>query len=522
MGIVTLEHEGKGTNSELYAKLQLDSGQIFRFHLKKHAISVSPEKVGEQSWYDAISDEDKVRLFSTIAGEYRLRSLGDNSGYKGAAIGVTEDNKIFIGINTMNQEDYFKDCAEQNMLNVATDQVIHQAARNGKDRPTEAPRVRALFMMGGREPDKNNPMDKGLLISCPCGKCTDMLAKVAPKDHDMEVFALPISYGANSNIVIRNGESSMQEVLPGEAWKTTIGHLNADRDIALKFLDKGEDIISIQQKGLAESLKFAASHIGYKESDVYDQMRVKNTELQTPLAIILGAATQNMGNFVDATEHKLKELSQLGKVALQAAENAIMGRKSIPELDLAVQGGGSIHLEPINKFMVEHINEAVAARLRSSGLSPADKGWKEAFEAQISVMRCCVVQLNNGSFHYAIEAQTTQDNAAPNAEVSAITGAMEKLTEARVKTAWVMEMRPKDIESGHMHTSPKEGVERLVKRGTRMGEISFNYIPFNNGTLNERALQKYTQPYKMNAIFPAAFKGSKVIPDNGGQAQTGR
>jgi cytidine deaminase len=512
---ITKEKESAGKN-EILAMLALDDGKELRFHLKKHSIRVDPPIIDKKSWYDYTPEQDRLKVISAILSEYRKRSLGDY-GYLGAAIGVTEDNKIFIGINTKNQEEYFKDCAEQNMLNAATDQVVHQAVREGKKKPDKPPKMRAVYMMGGREEGTRGPKDEGLLISCPCGKCTDMLSKVMAEN--AEIFAIPITYNENTaDIRIRNGDNSdMTQVLKGEVWKTTIGRLNADRDIDLELTRKGEKTISIQRDGLKKALKYAASKIGYKDTDVFDGMRVNQPGLPAPLAIILGATVQPMTDLIEASDQKIKELQRFGEVALKAAENAITGRKSIPELDLAAKGN-ECDLEPINRFMVEHIKDTVASRLRSSGLSPKDKGWEEAFEQQITAVRCCVVRLDNGTFHYAIEAQTEQDNAAPNAEVSAITSAMEKLTEYRIRNVWVMEMRPKDIEKGHMHTSPKEGIERLVKRGTKVGELTFNYIPFNDGNLEERRLKDYVKPYKMNEIFPAAFKGNRLVVGGDSQA----
>jgi hypothetical protein len=243
---------------------------------------------------------------------------------------------------------------------------------------------------------------------------------------------------------------------------------------------------------------------------------------QQTVSTILLSATGAMKTWVESVGKESLKFKAFGDVALKAAENALLGRKSIPELDVAVRGGGDVDLKSVNQFMIQHIDEAVASRLRnmiashSNGESYANlkkdpKAQQQLLE-NIRAVRCCVIQLEDGTFHYALETKTRDDNATPNAEVNALTSALERLTEARIKNVWVTEMRPEDIAKGSMHLSPKEGVERLVKRGTRRGDMHFNYIPFNSGELSNESLQAVTRQFAANDIFPAAFKGTKYIP----------
>ncbi|MBN8543110.1 MAG: hypothetical protein J0M34_02485 [Alphaproteobacteria bacterium] len=497
----------------------------FTFDLRRHTVHVTPK---EPNWYDEayMSEETRVKLFATILAEYRKRSIGDSNNFKGAAIGIVEDPpgefRIFIGTNTVNQDDYFKDCAEQNMYNAATDHMAHRATRqsiSADEFPTaklKPPKLVALYMMVGKNKDPQKPNSKELLSACPCGKCTDMLAKAMPED--APIYVLPISINqqtVNLNDAIRIDHSTkyFDKVVQGQIWKTTAGNLNAHRNIPVDADEKNAQI-----EGLNAALNYSAAHVNDREGDALNGAVAKEGLFQsfTPLAVIVGSTLNRMGDFVQATDSKkMQTLERFAKVAYKAAENVLLGRKSIPELDIAQTQHG-IDLTAINQFMVEKINEVAASRLRSSGISPDDKA---AFEAEIKSIRCCVVQLKNGTFHYAIEAKTSQDNATPNAEVGAVMAAMEKLTEARIQDVWVMEMNPRDIRAGaETKTSPKEGVERLVKRGISngSGNMMFHYLPFNDGSLKDSELQKMTDNFTVDQIYPGGFRGNRAV----GESQT--
>ncbi|MFZ4125916.1 MAG: hypothetical protein ACOYJ2_07615 [Rickettsiales bacterium] len=515
----------KNAGIELSIKVPFENGEgEFTFDLRRHTVHVTPK---EPNWYDnsVMSEETRVKVFATILAEYRKRSIGDNN-FKAAAIGIIEDLpgefRIFIGTNTVNQDDYFKDCAEQNMYNAATDHMVHRAMRQSVSTdllPTaklKPPKLVALYVMGGKEKAPNKPDATEIIRACPCGKCTDMLGKVMPQD--APIYTLPISLGEKTvnapNAIRIDSESlTIDKVAPDKIWKTKAGNLNAHRNIPVD-----DDEKNAQLEGLEAALNYSATHTKDREGDALNGVVVKEGAFQsfTPLAVIVGSTLNRLGDFVQANDSKkMQVLERFGKVAYKAAENVLLGRKSIPELDIAQTNHG-IDLSAINQFMVEKINDVAASRLRSSGISPDDR---DAFEAEIKSIRCCVVRLKNGTFHYAIEAKTAQDNATPNAEVGAVMAAMEKLTEAKIQDVWVMEMNPRDIRAGaQTQTSPKEGIERLVKRGVSngSGNMLFHYLPFNDGSLAEPDLQKMTDNFTVDQIYPGGFRGTK----SGGEGQT--
>jgi hypothetical protein len=159
--------------------------------------------------------------------------------------------------------------------------------------------------------------------------------------------------------------------------------------------------------------------------------------------------------------------------------------------------------------MVDKIAESYQARPDSSN----GNGFKN-----VAKIRCVMIRLEDGSMHYAIEAEGPEENAIPYAEVTV--SAKEQEKKQKVTDMWVMEYEPKNIAHGKMATSPKEALERICKRrpevetkdikGNKIKDsVNVSYIPFNDGKLNNDMLSKIIREYKIEKIYPNHFYGVK-------------
>jgi len=478
---VTLTREKRPDKDRRFtAVLTRDSGEKIGVELRKHEIRFMEGKDGKPT-LASLSREERLGLFRVIMAEYREHSFGDG-GYKGAAIGISEDNRIFIGLNTKRQHPYFKDCAEQNMLNAVTDAISFSSMKNDDAAlPSSPPKLKEVYMMGGAEPSGTSA---GLAISCPCGKCVDMLAD-AMTSETSPVYVLPIPKEPLPDTVrdpfpfkikTASDASLLKDINHDkDIWCVPIGYLNQHREV---------EISSKAAKSYVQGVKTLMG-------------KLTNEQPELP--------------FDDKT----------ADLAVRIVKNADAQCKSISDLHHVSEEG--VSLKNVNQFMHGRIEEAVESRWRKFNHDNPNVD-KKTFMEKIDVVRVAVVQLQDGTLRYGMDVDSAFDNAMPHAEVTAVNSAVEILAEHRVQNVWVMEMRPEDVarieEGGRkpiMHTSPKEGIERIAKRGTR--DLQFHYIPFNDGTLNEKELSEkqlgdMTKRYYTHEIFPSNFNGIKFA-DNG-------
>jgi len=493
------------TPAVLVVRYQRDANSPeFFFHVRSNRIVVSTKPPGEP-WHKKLNPQEQMDIFQYILAEYRLRSEGDNK-WKGAAIGVTggEHPQLYIGMNTKRQDPFHKDCAESNVVNNV--EVIDSLAERDAPQGGEfSARLTQMYIMGGREPKGN---DSGSLINCPCGKCTDILKNHMPSGSN--VFALPIPQQEQLQKleVVSSGNETYQKfgaietlVKSGKpvAWQTTIDHLNENKVITLdgKTVAAQRDALT----GLADRIS------------ILPQARAEKA-----LGFSLEEFQKREGKAKSFIEKMFQPVADLPKevaIALKAAENILFARNSIAQIDVE---GGTDTLQAVNHYMVNQIETTIANRVASENL-PAEKvGKGESLDAKgrkISRVRCVVIQLSDGTFHSGVDVDSGFDNATPQAEMNAITHALPNLVKAKVAQVWAMEFDPKNIETKVMETSPKEGLERILKRAASPSALKLTFIPFNGGESQDLAkVSGSIKPFGISDIFPSSFAGNQLAAKN--------
>lgn len=526
---------------DLYRDIISADGVKFRFIVHRNRVEVEVEdqnppkpRYGQQDhavsnrldWRFALTEEQKLCVFAIILDEYRKHSLGDENGYRGAALGVVGD-RIFLGANTPMEQatsHYFKECAEQNMVSAAADLLAYEYAQKSyweSDKHPKIPVFDALYIMGGVNHDT-------IPISCSCGKCTDMLAKNMTKGG--KVYSLPIlddqmraklkTDAPTDYIRIDGRAKTLSELEPSNghyiAWQTTIGHLNAKREIALDA-----DINIIQKNGLESLVGRAFGVDGLLEERAQRQHeKLFSTKEKKKISSIY-----NIRDLFDAVLGRTKDaliglknealrifLSDEATPIHKAAENEFLERPSIAKLDCAAFEDG-VRLEVINKYMLDQITHTLADRIRGRKEGAGFTSKRKWVEDNIATIRCVVVQLDDGTFRSALQAHGSFDTSLPNAEAVAAVEATSAFGRYGIRHVWVMEMNPDSINKGILPTSPKEGVERLVKRSSKAG-LDFTYLPINSGQLSPEKLSEIVKKYTfdVSVMFPAMFKGSRPVP----------
>ena len=459
------------------------SGKSFAFmcrppHIYVSQIDATGKAVPDEDavdWFDALSKREKLSVFRQISDHYIQFS---HAAVKTAAIGVVHNpnqhapnnqkNFLFLGINTERRgNDYFKDCAEQNMVNAATISMAQRLGENASSLNTVPMQLEAIAISGYRPADANNP---AITATCPCGKCTDMLAKVM-KDTG-EVYVLP-HLPPQLEPTINHTATTISGVQRTEIWDTTISGLNRNRCVTLNETDA-----ALQREGQEYTVSNA--------SRLSDQQHVE-----------IDAVTQ----------------AWLQKATKKAHENIIYGRVSVPELDAAYDEKRHIDNSLINRFMQRKIESTLVNRLVGQRIQGDLTKAKEFLESpKFSHIRCVVLRMDDGTMHYGIESDTPADNAAPNAEVSALTRALEGTGTHGVREIWAMELNPQKTKAGMMQTSPKEGLERLLKRRSRtihIDQITFHFMPLNDGKRDRTAADELCNrhSYTAKTLYPGLFTG---------------
>jgi cytidine deaminase len=559
-----------------------DTGRSFDFHVRRNRvevectnpITVKPDEKAVNDWRVSLTEAEKLRVFALVLDEYRKHSIGDEHGYRGAVLGISTRGDIFLGANTATEQvtsPYMKECAEQNMVSAASDLVAYeQVKKEGWDtanRP-KAPKFESLYMMGG--------VDGGRVpVSCPCGMCTDMLAKNMTAD--AKVYALPILNDQTRDYLNSNAAPYVREIKPdphlvakriqrGEAppaaktklvrtpaavvspaefaidrgltlahvrgqvsdadgmartgalipypvWQTTIQHLNAERTIDLR--QGHADIAKMQSRAYTKLCADAHRITSLREEKLAEQHR---RAVQKNTATPDGSSWDLFENVVGDVFSSVRTLSKkvrnlvgfsewMNPVAMAAA-NQFVGRRSIAELDAAA-ASESNSIAAINEFMLSEMRHTLADRVLNDEVT-ANAG-KSVIRRNIPYVRCVVLQLYDGTFHHAIECAGKYDASLPNAEASAVVQALPSLGRSNIRDVWVMEMNGQAELSGKMPTSPKEGVERIIKRGSP--NLKFHFIPLNEGGYDAATVDKFTFHRDADQVMPALFKGSRPLAD---------
>lgn len=491
--LITPHHRGGGDGQ--FHLNGTSCGIDYTFELRRNRVKVTPK---EPNWNQTLTEQEKLQLFRAVLDDYRLRAIGD-SGFKLAAIGITDDNDIYIATNTERlSSPYFRQCAELNMVTAVTQNQVYKQLRSGTEKPT-APHLKALYLLGGKD---GGGVERPL---CPCGNCTDMLSHVM--EPNAPIYLFPMKMNGKKDVVNDTAES-VADVAPGEIWKTNTGSLNAYREIPLKStvaeaqragfrqLIRQTKLPSEKAKVLADKMLSAANDDGGKLTNV-----------QGLIGYLLDPK-----HLLSMPKDLMLEAQHAVDVMLKSAENALLQRTSVPELDVAFTNNRP-SLTALNSFMVEKIQGTFADRVRGMKGEQLDpETLKNLVNEKVGAIRCVVIRLEDGTFRYAVEARTKLDNASPCAEMSALANASDRLGTTGVRDVWAMEMCPEDIVHGMMHTSTKEGAERLYKRRPQVGsnELQFHFIPFNSGRfVDDRKVRDMITDVPASKLFPSLFEGTQ-------------
>lgn len=470
-------------------------GKDFDFQLRRNRVKVSP------NGWQKLNEQEKIQIFKAILEDYRMRSVGDD-GMKIAALGVTSEGDIYIATNTERlSSPYFRQCAELNMVTAATQSEMYEQRKQGNPEPYE-PKFSEFYMVGGVDArPKSHPI-------CPCGNCTDMLRHVMEPGAPMYMLSL------KSDVADRVDDTSatVSDVEPGKTWKTDIAALDIYHEVALK-----KDAAGAQHIGFSAMLRR-----GSKLAEEERQQLIQTLSPDAKPEMSLHSITELLGYLGDPMKLAAlpAEMVQQAKDALGAtiksAENALLQRQSVAAIDVATEHGKP-HLADLNRYMVGEIRHAFADRLKQAEFRDADtlngRSVESLMNEKIGVIRCVVIQLDDGTYRSAVETRTSYDNASPSAEMTALANASRALGTRGVKDAWIMEMAPQDIAKGVMHTSSKEGTERLMKRRSRETQgVNFHFIPFNAGTtMKDQEVAKMSLDVAGRELFPSYFTGSKQM-----------
>jgi cytidine deaminase len=491
----TEKHQQRGGGRGEFQLKETECGVDFTFRLTRNRIKVEPKQA---DWHKALSEKERLMVFDGILKHYRERAIGD-SGMQLAAIGITESGDIYIATNTeRHSSPYFKQCAELNMVSIMTqDSSYWQLSAGGKN--PEAKKLKEVYLVGGK---KNEESMKRPI--CPCGSCTDMLSRVMVKGGNVYMFPLNPQ---NTEFDINTTAKDVMQVQPGQVWHTSIDTLN--NKYLLRLRDGNQNT---PRKGLEALLERGAKLPEDRAKEITDAMlgQPEHKELHsvTDLVGALLNPVKAVQTLADLPKGLLQDAEHAIQAMLQSAQNALTKRESVAELDVA-EKDGTPRLSGLNHFMVEQIQRTFANRLDAcTKLKTASQGeFRKILNDEIGAIRCVVIQLDDNTFRYAVESRTTLDNAIPAAEVTALANAATKLGSQGVKQVWAMEMSPRDIASGVMHTSTKEGVERIVKRSSQRNPLEFHFIPFNDGKGNDKDIAAITRDMSPIQLFPSYFLG---------------
>lgn len=462
-------------NSDLTVGIaERSSGRDFEFVLKGNHLRANSRSKGkngedELDWFASLNDREKIDVMNKVLAKYREPSQHRDK-WKVSAIGITENpdahadamkrHLAFVGVNTdMRSEQLDKDCAEQNMLSAMVNN-ISQYQWNKRGNPIEKPPVpKEIHLMGGRDPDPNDPEDKGEKMIAPCGKCTDTLASWM--DPASAVYIYPANNG-NMPLKINDKAETLGEVKSNEVWKTTIGHLNRYRHIALDGAQA-----SAQQQAL--------------EALADDLLSVP---AEVPEVVIV-----------------------------REAHNKRNHLRSISELDVETNDGVPA-TSAVNNYLHAQIVAILRTRMKSEGI-PQTKdtvlGWLKS--DRIGSISVVVAQHEDGSYAAGAKAQTQSkaDRASSSTQLSAINSLDSIVTrgESPVTQAWSMNFSMDDITHSRATTPSKDGIERLIKAmNGKAVEKPFNHFAFNSGHLESEMLKKVAFSYSIKELSPGGFKGA--------------
>jgi cytidine deaminase len=436
-----------------------DAGTL-RFELRQNTVTCDPA-----DWESRVSAAGKDEIINRIVAVYRRFAAQPDGEMRYAALGIMENGNMYVGVSTQTRGDpYFKDCAEQNMINAAVQSETLAANRRSDTADRAAvtlPKIREIYEMGGADAASTGGKP---VITCPCGVCTDMLAKyMVPEGR---VVVLPVNHGEKMPPLNKVAPNILR-LWQGEGWDTTIARLNHGRRLLMSNLAK---------KYMCEGLHALA----VKPADA----------LSLP----------EMPQFQNGTE---------ARIIAQATENIRTMRKSDPVLDVIMKLEEP--LKPLGEYMRAQIERAVHGTLRKDA-AYAGLHTQEARAAHIAsafkAVRCAVVRLADESYHIALSTLSDYTRAKPNAVVTALAG--DEWSAAPVRELWYMECNPRAIAEGKMPTPSKEALERVIKHA-RGCDPKIHILPYFRPGVACEGWAKATKTLNCLDLVPGMFNGKSSL-----------
>lgn len=430
-----------------------EHGKNYTFRLRGNHVEVlgfGQNMAAGAGWFEQLTDAEKLSVFNEILAEYRQRSMG-SGGLKVAALGVTEDGRIYISENSEQlSDDYHRQCAEQTMVTISAQREVYNQISQAAVTPAQGetpvaryPTYKAVYLMGGR--DNGKPP-----VICPCGNCTDLLAKVMSPGS--KVWMLPVNNG-QLELGINTEAKHADALAAGEAWCVPIEYLNKDREIVLT-----DEPANVQR----EAFHAMAARLSQRFMDERD-----------------GVSSPKNVNRLDQLEKKARTMASDKVNALQLVQ--------------------------IEEVLFGHLHELMAHD-GVNDISPA--GIEALLSAHVKHVRAAALQLDSGKVVTSIQASTSLSSALPPVEVTALGSAGQYIGGNGVAKVQVMEFNPEAILRGVQRTSPKQAIERLVKnRSVYSQTVDLSYPLFNNGDMSLRALESVTRTYDAKDLYPGYFIG---------------
>lgn len=423
----------------------------FRFTIHHRMIDVEPTS-GKQDidWRTVLTPYEKLNVMDHILGIYRNNSR-DKDGMKIASAAITPDGHAYINVNgSITSSRMRRQCAEQKMTSYAEDEETDR--RDAQGLPQEDLEYTDIYIKGGRH---------DVHAMGPCGDCTDLLSKVMKPE--ARVWILPAQ--SRKQVDITAHVRSVDELPEGRAWATTIGYLNRNRQIIIP---------KHHQAQFAESI--AAAKKDVRSWGIRDFPR-------------------------DAHRY----IHEYGSLCTPEGKP---GTRISPL---------HVPLDGLNKYMHHMLISTLADRVQALAdkhelgdirrLSDATIG--QLIDDGVDWVRCSVIQTDDGQLYGAATVKGTDEKTSSSAENNAWVQAMPVLGRQGIRNVWCQEFNPRSAEQNIMRTSPKEAVERMLKRASkRTNTVDFHYIPFNAATLDAHEVAKIMIHRDARAIYPSAHLGT--------------
>lgn len=522
----------------------------FNFVVKQQRIMVYPTQYYDtkgvaHSWYNVLSEQERLAVFNYILAEYRHHAHG-NDGFRIAAIGITEDNELFIASNTRPSNQLYKKCAETSVISAAIE-AAKKAKEEGYASKLKSGKPKVLFkdflVMAGKDASP-------IQIACPCGPCTDELYDhMALKGEDRNnlrergsIYVLPCppeiapegqSLYPLETPKINDRAKNLGERNAGECWKVTPENLYRDRYVPLKRAAKHTQIKALNHALDAQNTPSQSARIelaAFLEKNPVAN-NLPDTVIDAKTAVTNPAPARNADKGIDnntalgilITAHTQPEkcpppILRKAKIALQQSTNAFNERNSIAELDISAKTTPDGRVEPdfedLNRFMADRINDALIPRMHALRINPKDPHILTPSNLGdfIPSVRCVVLQLKDNTFTYGVEVKSVNDPSMPSAEFYALGRAVEKIPQAKVSRMWAMEMNPRQIRNGLMPTPLKDNLERLTKRSDDPYQLEISLLPYNDGSKRGSIVAKDNiKTYALQEIYPNMYAGGHII-----------